>query len=342
MKEFTKNSILLLCAVCVSLAALEGLSRLAWPIQYGHKSFTLDGTPLDPAPDLLDVLPAITYRQKAQEFDKITTHTARGFRGPAGDFMDAPEPAALFLGDSMTYGVGLGDDETIPFLYCRTTGTPCANLGRPGTGTLQAADILENRLTKDGWRPLHVHLLMNVMTAAQFGGNDLSDNMAYVPPSQAPAPAAPQAIAGTAPAAVPAMPPLAFTHEAILARSNLARVAYYILAPMLRRWFSPGMAENDLTRSLDATRLALERLDSLSKRYGFAYTIWLVHPMQDLMRGTWTQTRDHISAIAPGRVVDTAPALLDRADPASYYYPLDGHVRPEGAARIAAFMAEND
>jgi hypothetical protein len=340
MRGFLKNTALLLISLALALAVLEGLSRLVYPIQYGHKSFDLDGNPVYPATDYLGVVPNLTYRQRAQEFDTLTTHTARGFRGPKDSFMDPPNPEVLFVGDSMTYGVGLADDQTIPYLYCKETGKTCANLGRPGSGTREAVNIIENRIKNDGWRPLEVKLIMNVMTAAQFGGNDLTDNL-QAPPQTATTPSVQETAASETVAIKPRLP--TFTHNDVLERSNLARLTYYIFAPMIRRWMTPDIDKDMLEKSLSATHDELARLDMLSQRYAFTYMIYIVHPMQDLTRGTWVQTRNHINAIAPhGQVIDTAPALLEGGDPVSYYYPLDGHVRPEGAAKIAAFMADND
>jgi hypothetical protein len=352
MRGFLKNAGLLGLSVIIALVMLEGLSRLVYPVQYGHKSFDLDGNPIYPATDFLGVVPNLTYRQKAQEFDKITTHTAGGYRGPADSFMDVPNPEILFLGDSMTYGVGLADEETIPYLYCKAAGKTCANLGRPGAGTREEIDILQNRLEKDGWRPLEVKLLMNVMTAAQFGGNDLTDNLAAAQRQVEDNIRRATIARGENPAAAEtetATPTLRNflslpAETDILSTSNLARVGYYIFAPMLRRWFAPEMDATLLKQALSLTQDDLARLEMLSQRYAFRYRLYIVHPMQDITRGTWMQTRNDINAIAPhGAVVDTAPALIhDNKNPADYYYALDGHVRPDGAAKIAAYMLDND
>lgn len=349
MNSFLKNTALLLLSVALALLVLEGLSRAVYPIQYGHKSFDLDGNPIYPATSFLEVVPHLTYRQRAQEFDTLTTHTARGTRGPVGGFMDVDNPEILFLGDSMTYGVGLGDEQTIPYLYCQAAGKTCANLGRPGSGTREAMDILEYRLD-NGWRPLDVKLLMNVMTAAQFGGNDLTDNLVAAQrqaaaPVQTPTPANSDTAAAAEMSEAPAHHFTLPTHNDILAHSNLARVGYYIFAPMIRRYLSPGMDETQLQQALSLTQDDLARLDMLSQRYAFTYEIYIVHPMQDITRKTWQETRRAIQAIAPqhSTVMDTAPALILGGDnPAAYYYALDGHVRPDGAAKIAAYMLDRE
>ncbi len=337
MRGFLKNMAVLLVSALVALAAAEGISRLVWPIQYGHKSFDAAGQAVYPGTED-GVAPGMVYRQQTQEFDIPTTHTARGFRGPAGGFMDAPNPHTLFVGDSMTYGIGLTDDQTIPYLYCQAKKITCANLGRPGSGMAMAARILERRIVREGWRPQHVNVVMNVMTSAQFGGNDITDDL-QEETTAAPAAAAPENN-GEKDLSAPRF--RAITRADILEHSNLARVGYYIFAPVLRGVFNRDFDRDTLTQSLAATRKHLLRIDDLARRYNFDYTVYIVHPMQDLMRGTWATTYDDIARIAPGRVIDTAPALLDSRDPVAYYYPLDGHVRPEGAEKIADFMVKND
>src|SRR5688572_1489174 len=170
MQGFLKNSALVFAACLTGLILLEGVSRFVYPIQYGHKYFSADGREaVEPAnKDEITLKPSLTYRQKTQEFDKITTHTARGFRGPKGGFMDPAKPDVIFIGDSMTYGIGLSDEETIPYLYCQGLKLHCVNLGRPSTSTQDQLDILEHYLTTYAWRPVKVNLIMNAMTSSQF------------------------------------------------------------------------------------------------------------------------------------------------------------------------------
>lgn len=340
MRDFLKNMGVLAIAGLITVGALEGLSRLAYPVQYGHKSFDLNGAPVYPATDMTGVVPGLTYHQRTQEFDILTTHTERGFRGPAGGFMDVDNPAYVFIGDSMTYGIGLRDEQTIPYLYCQALSLTCANLGRPGIGTGEAIAILERRL-KEGWRPGMVILIMNVMSSAQFGGNDLTDNLNAAQASanhataiaDKPGNLEEQAHGFTVPR---------LTRGAIMEHSNLARLAYYVMAPMLRTAFSPGFATVQLQDAMAITRSYLTDFDDLSEEYGFAQRIFIVHPMQDLSRGTWKETEQAMASLSSLPVVSTAPALMDIKDPLAYYYPLDGHVRPDGAAKIAAFMVKEN
>jgi hypothetical protein len=64
----------------------------------------------------------------------------RGWRGPVADPADA-----VFLGDSMIYGHGVEQDDTVPARFARTTGLATDNLGQQGTCLLQAYMILLRR-----------------------------------------------------------------------------------------------------------------------------------------------------------------------------------------------------
>lgn len=331
-------------SVVLALAAAEGLSRKVMPIAYGQKFYAADGkTPVPMFQDDVTLTPSLSFRQITQEFDVPTTHTARGFRGPAGGFMDSSNPDVVFIGDSMTYGIGLSDTQTIPYLYCQTLKLHCLNLGRPGASTFSAVRVLEHFLSAYDLHPRKVNVIMNVMTTALFGGNDLMDNL-----NDQPAPAAPKASASmaTTKAQAPSDVRQIWTsliekRGAVLVHSNLARVVYYKAAPVLRQKLNPALAGEQKKAALAATQAALKELDALAKAKGFEYTIYLVHPMQDLVRGTYAQTLKDIVSIAPkGRVVPTAEALLDQ-NPVDDYYPLDGHLKPEGAKKVANLLTGN-
>ena len=340
MKNFLKNTTLLIFALIIAAGLAEAISRVVYPIQYGHKFFDAEGHRIFPAAGPNGLKPSLSYRQISQEFNKPTTHTDRGFRGPAGGFMDPEQPDLVFIGDSMTYGIGLADEETIPYLYCQRLKLHCVNLGRPGASTFDEVSRLSKYLMEYNWRPKKVSMIMNAMTAAQFGGNDFTDNAQHQqmprPPSGQPKAQKPK----LAKNASSFLKRLIDYRKDLLEHSNLARVSYYILAPMLREKLNPDLSQEEFTQSMNATQKALQKLDDLARAYGFEYTIYIVHPMQDLTRGTYQKTVEDIQSIAPRKnVIGTGSALLDTGNPVDYYYPLDGHVRPAAAQKIAAFMA---
>jgi hypothetical protein len=129
----------------------------------------------------------------------------------------------------------------------------------------------------------------------------------------------------------------------ILEHSNFVRNAYYIYAPVLRAAFSPEMDAMELQRALAITAQQFRRLKELATYYGFDYSIYILHPMQDLLNGGYENTLAAIREIAPtDRVYTTAPAWLDGGPPQQYYYAMDGHPNATGAAKLAHFMMKQD
>ncbi len=333
-----KNLLLFLASLLTAFLIGEVGSRLIFPIQYGHKSYAMDGkTKVSIAANDLEMVPDLTYRQIAEEFDKVTTHTSLGFRGPS----NPSSPSILFIGDSMTYGVGLADNETIPYLYCEARDEECVNLGHPGTSTIRQLDILEHYLQTQSWRPHQVIIMPMVMTATMMGGNDLADNLR----DQRKASQSSNALTRQ-PAQTAAEPRAGIfktvldQRQWILERFNLVRVVYYILGPTIRSTLSPARDEEELRRALDLMCRQMARLDAIAKNYEFEYTVALLHPMQDLMNGTYTQTLESIRAISPipETVISTAESLLTEQDPKRFYYALDGHLNVEGARRVAGHL----
>ncbi len=337
-----KNTALFFAALLIAGLLAEGASRLIYPIEYGHKYFDQDGAPIHPVTGgAYGLTPGLAFVQKTQEFEKRTTHTARGFRGPSNGFMDPRRPDLIFIGDSMTYGIGLADEETIPYLYCAQKNLRCINLARPGTSTGMQLDLLEAYFKEERARPRQVFLIMNVMTTVQFGGNDLTDNLYDARRAQqASSPAQ-----STEVEVKPGIAAYAFEwRKAILGSSNLARLTFYVFGPAIKSIMAPGLEENEKIEALKATQDHLLRLEELSRKHGFSVQIILVHPIQDLLRVSYVQTQEDIQSILPEkfRIRGTGDALLKSGNIQDYYYPLDGHVTPKGAAVIADHLAAQD
>jgi hypothetical protein len=91
------------------------------------------------------------------------TTNAAGYRG---DLLERAD--AVFLGDSMIYGHGVEDDETVSSQFAARTGWTVANLGQQGTCPIQMAIRL--RRTGVGLQPKVVFLCNHV--------NDITDSTA--------------------------------------------------------------------------------------------------------------------------------------------------------------------
>jgi len=116
----------------------------------------------------------------------------------------------------------------------------------------------------------------------------------------------------------------------------MVRIFYFFAGHDLRAMFVPKTRRGKVNQALDLMKTQLERLDNMSKQYGFKYSIYLFHPVQDIMRGTYNETLKAISKISPVPVHDTAQLFLD--NPRQYYYKIDAHFNPLGSRKIANFL----
>jgi hypothetical protein len=305
------------------LAFIEIASRFVYPVSAGPKFITSDGGDLASWKE-----PGRTYRQVSSEYDAITTITSKGYRIPEVQ----GNPDVIFIGDSYTFGVGLGDKETFPFQYALSKKVTCANLATPGWGTGEEIDRLEEALSDWGWRPRHVMLFMFAMTTSMAGGNDIVDNLAYGGSDKS---------SGQQETVTQRQSTLwsvlyDYTRFQVLSFSNLARILKFHLGSQVRSVVTLGIDEQQLKQSLDLTRRQLLRLQQLSDLYSFSYEIFLIHPLQDIVRGTADHTYQALQRISPVPIWDTAQFFLK--NPVVYYYPYDGHLNVHGSAAILQFL----
>ncbi len=327
---------LLTGSILFSLCLIEAASRFIYPIAINVQNITLDGQPVSDW-----MTPGIQYRQIFSEYDAMTTITDKGHRVPKVE----SNPDVVFLGDSFTFGWGLSDGETFESLYCEARKYVCANLGIPGTGTEQQVDRLLKFIDKWGWRPREVKLFIMAMTSSFSAGNDLADNFWYEQELKehgqsyslvfgnrtAPQPEEPS---------VGVLERLVNTREYFLRHSNLVRIGKYFWGPWLRSALDPGLDQERLKRALELTHLQLVRFDAISKKYGFTYRIYLIHPVQDILRGSYSDTFSQLNKISPALIRDTAP--LFKVNPEQFYYRYDGHINKEGSRRIAQFLVSEE
>ena len=331
MHGWLSNALALGMGCLVALLLCEVGSRYVFPVGTGVERRTTDGE------RLRGWLPAgRTYRQVSSEFDTKTTITPAGYRAPAVD----GNPDVVFLGDSFTFGWGIEDDETFAALYCTEVHRRCANLGAPGTGTVDQVARLSRYLEEQSWRPTEVKLFIFAISASFSAGNDLFDNYQSARRTKA------IDEKSTAPTniAKPEISPgvlerLMGQRRLFLRYSNLLRVAKFYWGPALRSTLVPELDKIRLEESLQITNRALADLDRLSDEYGFHLAIYLIHPVQDIIRGTHGDTLRHLEAIAPVPVHPTAQ--LFASNPKQYYYAFDGHINAAGSRRIADLLIES-
>ena len=337
LREFTLNTGVFLSATLIAVFLLEFASRVVVPIAPSTEFMDMEGRPASLRSELDGtVLPSLALRQLSTDYDNIL-HT-----GPNG--LRAPEPASppeiVFIGDSFTFGQGLADGETFVAVYCARLQLVCANLGVPGTGTFFQRTFLQNTLDRTGWRPREVRLFMLAVTSSMASGNDLFDTLierdrdAGMPP-----PPAGDALADVGTRSLRRVVYDLRGH--MLQRSNLVRIAYSILGPWMRATVSPPPEGSQLAAALVETGRQIQAMEQVAAGAGARLSIYVLHPVQDLLRGTYAQTTDAIRSVAGAvPVIDTAQALRD--DPRAYYFPYDGHFNARGAERVADLLLRED
>lgn len=291
MKQVLGKLALLAVSLVLSFFILEVASRFIQPIEMAHLVAP------DRSPVTKFLTPGARYRQVSSEFDAETTVTDLGYRAPP----PAQNPELVFLGDSFTFGWGLADHETFAFIHCLEANLQCANLGEPGSGTTLQVERLEHYLEREGWRPNEVWLFMMAMTSSLLAGNDLTDN--YDLPRWRAASASQTVSGGDQPALdSPRRGPLELilsTRNWLTAHSNFVRVVKYHWGPALKARLVPALDEARLVEALALTGEALTALDGLASRYRFEYRVYLLHPPQDVQRGTHTETLTALQGISP-------------------------------------------
>lgn len=334
----------------ISLVLAEVVVRLFFPLNDGRANLTLDGQPIEEWFE-----PGSVYRQVSNEYDARTTITAAGHRVPGPEGNQGPD--VILLGDSFTYGYGLADDQTFSSVYCGAVHVSCANLGYPGSGTARQVRRLEEFLDKYDWHPREVKLFFFGMSSSFSAGNDFVDNYDFSRwlATQPPGTRAPSTLERRPPrppvqAGAPAPRPreddandgfsarLIGMQTALLEHSMLMRRAKFHWGPLLKSLIVRDPGNDRMKQALDATRVGLAQLDALSRARGFSYTIYLIVPVQDLIRGSYGQTLETLNGVSPKPAVATAQLFTD--NPASYYFSYDGHLNPKGARRLGEFLID--
>jgi len=291
------------------------------PISAGMYKRSMEGDFLD----LHDLTPNLHYRQVSSEYDAETTITEEGYRIPEVD----RNPELVFIGDSFTYGVGLSDKDTFIMQYCKQRNIACMNLGVPGYGTINAIERLDNFIHKKNIKPKKVVLVMVAMTSFLGAGNDLYDNIKITEFRKA------TEVNNETPIKYKETP-IRRLSNLILKYSNFARVAKFYLAPMIKNLLVIKPEQDQLDLALKIAKTQFEKLSHLGKKHQFLMDIVLIHPVQDISRGTHLETLKILQDLTPIRITSSANYYID--DPNHYYYKLDGHLNPKGSEKIVELL----
>jgi len=321
MKNLIGNLLLLFVSFAVVFAIGEVASQSVSPISPGPTILDMQGN----KQKISYIAAGKQFRIITPDFDAVTTITADGYRAPEV----SGNPDTLFVGDSFTYAQGVKDDEAFPAIYCKSKGIQCANLAVPGASTLFEIDHLEHFLRTKNWSPNNVNFFF-------FTGNDFSDNLdadekrnkgepyepgeMYLHPEKEQQKGLRQRIVETG-----------------LHYSNLLRVAYYKVLPMLRD--DPKEAQASLSKALEITRKEFARLKELSKKYAFNYRIFVIFTQQEIQRGAYKELTEKLQAISSEPLVPLGE--LFKENTAEYFFPSDGHFSVAGNKKLAHFLLTN-
>lgn len=333
-REWGGRLLLISVSLLVALGLAEGMVRIFFPIWDGRDNVTLDGKPINGWFE-----PGTVYRQVSNEYDARTTITDKGHRVPGVD----GDPDVIFVGDSFTFGFGLSDDQAFASIYCKELRRACVNLGYPGSGTLRQVERLDGFIQKYGWKPKEVKLFFFGMTGSWSSGNDFVDNYdRYMREQSRQGYGELRAQSDTS----KREPSIGLTEriigmqEIILEHSTLMRRLKYHWGPLIKSVLVADPGEYRMTIALKATKEHLAKLDELSRRVGFEYTVYLVPSVHDILRGTQDETLAALNAVSPQPVVSIAQVLLD--SPEKYFFAFDGHLNPKGSQRIAELLISMD
>lgn len=325
MKNILGNLLLLGLSLAVIIAVGEAASRYVSPISPGPRILDSKGN----TQKISYIKPHETFRIITPDFDAVTTITKDGYRGPeAGGGENGPE--TIFIGDSFTYAQGVEDHQTFSAIYCKAKKESCANLGVPGASTLYEVDRLENYLEKKNWRPHMVHFFF-------FTGNDFSDNLAANSQRKKGLPYEPvelnpsvhESEKGTTETII----------DAGLRHSNLLRVAYYKVLPMIRN--NDDKSSDSLGNALEITKAEFTRLDKLSKKYGFNYNLYVIFSEPEITLDKYQDIGIKLQSQSSKSLVQLGDLFKD--NPSKYFFPSDGHFNIAGNKKLAEFLlSKND
>jgi hypothetical protein len=328
------NNLVLAGSLFVGLLLTEVASRYIMPISPGAQLLTPEGEPVGHFSYQANTM----YRQVSAEFDAFTTIDRYGNRIPT----PVGNPDTIFVGDSFTFGHGLADKDTFAMIYCTKLKRSCANLGKPGLGTTEELDILEHFLAKEGWRPDVVKLVFFGMTESLMSGNDIYDNYLWALRNKSHA----ASTEGPGRAKLPSSRDyvrdmVKKLRNSVLEYSNLGRFLYFSLGNQIRTLFSPPTSQSALETGLTITRKQIDRLVKLSEIYHFQPELYLIHPVQDLIRGTIANTIETLESAVPGQKFISSAGVFE-PNSSQYYFPFDGHLNISGAKRFSEFLIERE
>ena len=318
MKNLFGNMILLAVSLGIMFVLGEVASRYVSPISPGPSILDMQGSK-----QRISYIEANKqFRIVTPDYDAVTTITPDGYRAPAS----SGNPDVIFMGDSFTYAQGVKDNETFPAIYCKEKKLNCANLSVPGSSTLYEVDRLESYLKEKNWQPQKVKFFF-------FTGNDFGDNLGADEKRSQGQNYEPVEL-NLNPSFEDDKGIVEQTIDFGLKHSNLLRVAYYKVLPIIRN--DPEEAEAQLNKALSITQGEFLRLDKLSKSYGFEYEIYVIYPEPEITHNKYQELGKKLQAVSSKPLVMLGDVFKENTK--EYFFPSDGHFSVNGNKKLAEFL----
>lgn len=321
MKRLFGNLLLLCFSFAIMFVLGEVASRYVSPISPGPHILDMQGN----KQQISYVQANNRFRIVTPDYDAVTTITRDGYRAPAA----LGNPDVVFVGDSFTYAQGVDDNEAFPAIYCKARKLNCANLAVPGSSTLYEVDRLEHYLKTKNWRPKKVHFFF-------FTGNDFGDNLAAAEKKSKGMPYEPVEL-NLNPNLENEKGSVEKVIDFGLKHSNLLRVAYYKVLPIIRN--DPEESKAQLNKGLEITKSELNRLEKLSQQYGFDYQLYVIFPEPEISHKKDAEIGKKLQALTNKPMIMLGD--LFRENTKDYFFPSDGHFSEAGNKRLADYLISN-
>ncbi len=326
MKVAAVQILILLVGLIIIEAILELFAPLPVP---GGVYLDRNGHPARVALDELSLKPNLDLTHKGAEFT-ASIHT-NSFGNRVID-NESRRPDFIWLGNSFTFGHGVSDKETFPYIVCTKNGFVCQNFGHSGADTFQEVNILVRAISKENFHPKNVVVVMLTACWIEESGNDLGDNLIYyrdhlnVTDAKA---------AGAQPHPDDNRRGIVRRLQGALGNYEIVKRAMLVFSSYIKRGAYRCSDAEQIRRALDATKIALDKLESLARKEGFAVTLVEIHPYQEL-DGEFRETEKLVGRIVPKSFGYIPTGKYFSKDD---YYRYDGHLNATGQARLAAVIA---
>jgi hypothetical protein len=309
----------------IGLATIEVILELLAPLPApGGFYVDRDGHPARVAQDELSLRPNLDLFHKGAEFTaKIRTN------GLGNRIIDneSRQVDFLWLGDSFTFGHGVSDEQTFPFIVCTRNHFVCANLGHSGAETFQEVNILSRAITKEKYQTKNVVVVMLTACWLDQAGNDLGDNLKYYRD---------HVVTSRQPDEDISRGGLLKRLQGAIGKYEIVKRSMLIFSAWIKRGTYKCSASDQIGQALDATKNALEKLERLARESAFNVTVVEIHPYQEL-DGAFRKTEALVSGIIPKSIKHIPTGQFFTVND---YYHYDGHFNALGHARLATVIEQ--